>query len=147
VSATDQISATQRRAQELAAVESTPLWTLLTSEEQYLVSEPSLHPDLPKDVRYPLTIGQLIKLTGATERQIRHWDELGLLPTRRRPSGHRLFYKAAAIRAFIYKRMPARHLTTLRDARRGQAAPFLAAMATLWHDLEPGRKLELGSDS
>ena len=41
----------------------------LSDEQRQWVSHPNSHPALPADTRYPLTLGQLHLLTGASERQ------------------------------------------------------------------------------
>ena len=55
----------------------------LSDEQRQWVSHPSSHPALPADTRYPLTLGQLHLLTGASERQLRHWTDEDLLPAHR----------------------------------------------------------------
>jgi hypothetical protein len=55
----------------------------LTSEQQAWVADPSSHPALAEDARYPLTLGQLHLLTGASERQLRHWSDEDLIPSHR----------------------------------------------------------------
>jgi hypothetical protein len=128
-------SEVQRQAAELASVEASPLWAFLSAEEQDLVRSPGSHPELDDEARYPLSVGQLVSLAEVTERQLRHWDKLGLIPTRRLRNGQRAFYAAAAIRALVYGRMPQAYLTVLRDLKHNDIRPLIAAMATLSRDV------------
>lgn len=130
-----QPSEVQRQAAELASVEASPLWAFLSAEEQNLVRSPASHPGVDDEARYPLTVGQLVALAGVSERQLRHWDKLGLIPTRRLRNGQRVFYAAAAIRALVYGRMPQAYLTVLRDLKHNDIRPLIAAMATLSRDV------------
>jgi DNA-binding transcriptional MerR regulator len=128
-------SEVQRQAAELASVEASPLWAFLSAQEQDLVRSPGSHPELDDEARYPLSVGQLVALAEVTERQLRHWDKLGLIPTRRLRNGQRAFYPAAAIRALVYGRMPQAYLTVLRDLKHNDIRPLIAAMATLSRDV------------
>jgi len=82
-----------------------------------LLRDPSLHPRLV-GARYPLAVGELSTLTRATERQIRHWADTGLVPTYR-ISGQRRFMSGGFIRALALMRMP--------QSRR---TPIVTALAT-----------------
>lgn len=73
----------------------------LTPEQLRWMREPSLHPMLAGH-EYPLTIGEMETLTGATARQLRHWERMGLLPVHR-IDGHRRYLGAAVARAFTLK--------------------------------------------
>ncbi len=124
-------SAAGRRAAQLAGIEGSPMWDLLNKDERRLVRDPGTHPRLPS-VRYPVTIGQLATLTGATENQLRHWHELGLIRARRSKGGHRQFFANAAMRAFVMRRqMPQSYLTVLRDVQRFKGGPLLAGLASI----------------
>src|SRR5215831_15934986 len=46
-----------------------------TPEQRSWVAEPGLHSELPDATRYPLTLGQLSVVSGASERQLRHWTD------------------------------------------------------------------------
>src|SRR5262249_14209162 len=77
-----------------------------------------LPPDLPDATRYPLTLGQLSALGGASERQLRHWTDEDLLPAHRAGT-HRRYYSAAVARALLLAQMTPQQLATLIALRRG----------------------------
>lgn len=125
------LSEVQRRAEELAGPQASPMWGCLTDGQRAMVLDPSAHPKLA-GASYPLGIGQLATLTGCTQDQIRHWHELGLLRARRTKGGHRQFFANAVLRAFFLRgNMPQRYITVLRDISNLKGAPLLAGMATL----------------
>lgn len=125
------LSETQRRAEDLAGPQASPMWQYLTDEERGMVLDPGAHPKLA-GASYPLGIGQLATLTGSTQDQIRHWHELGLLRARRSKGGHRQFFANASLRAFfLHGNMPQPYITVLRDISNLKGAPLLAGMATL----------------
>jgi DNA-binding transcriptional MerR regulator len=125
------VSAAGRRAAKLAGIEGSPLWGLLNADERRLVREPGSHPQLP-GVGYPVSIGELATLTGATNDQLRHWNELGLIRARRTKGGHRQFFADAAMRAFVmHRQMPQRYVTVLRDVQRRQGGALLAGIALI----------------
>jgi DNA-binding transcriptional MerR regulator len=97
----------------------------LDSDQRAWVAEPGLHPDLPDATRYPLTLGQLRLLTGASERQLRHWTDEDLIPAHRAGT-HRRYYSAAVARALLLAQMSPQQLGALIALRRGG---------------EPGRRL------
>jgi hypothetical protein len=90
----------------------------LTSEQQAWVADPSLHPALAGDVRYPLTLGQLHVLTGASERQLRHWSDEDLVPSHR-AGAHRRYYSAAVARALLLTEAAPQQVATLIALRQG----------------------------
>jgi hypothetical protein len=129
-----ELSDAQRRAEELAGSEASPMWAYLSADQQRLVRDPSAYPDL-RGAGYPLSIGQLAVLTGSTHDQIRHWHDLGLLRARRSKGGHRQFFANAAVRAFFLAgNMPQPYITVLRDISKFEGAPILAGMATLFQE-------------
>jgi hypothetical protein len=97
----------------------------LTPEQRSWVAEPGLHPELPDASRYPLTLGQLSIVSGASERQLRHWTDEDLIPAHRAGT-HRRYYSAAVARALLLSQMTPQHLAALIALRRGG---------------EPGRRL------
>ncbi len=132
------LSEAQRRAEELAGPQASPMWDYLTDAEQRMVVDPGVHPKLA-GATYPLGIGQLGTLTGSTQDQIRHWHELGLLRARRSKGGHRQFFANAAVRAFFLRgNMPQPYITVLRDISNLKGAPLLAGMATLLQEQASG---------
>jgi MerR HTH family regulatory protein len=90
----------------------------LSNEQQAWVSSPGSHSSLPEETRYPLTLGQLHLLTGASERQLRHWTDEELIPSHRAGS-HRRYYSAAVARALLLAQMTSQQLATLIALRRG----------------------------
>lgn len=90
----------------------------LSDEQREWVSRPSSHPALPEDVRYPLTLGQLHLLAGASERQLRHWTDEELIPAHRSGT-HRRYYSAATARALLLARMPPQQVASLIAVRMG----------------------------
>ncbi len=90
----------------------------LSAEQQAWVAEPNRHPDVPDATRYPLTLGQLRLLTGASERQLRHWTDEDLIPAHRAGT-HRRYYSAAAARALLLIQMTPQQLASLIALRRG----------------------------
>ncbi len=90
----------------------------ISEEQRQWVSRPSSHPALPEDTRYPLTVGQLHLLSGASERQLRHWTNEELLPAHRAGS-HRRYYSAAVARALLLARTPPQQVASLIALRRG----------------------------
>jgi len=89
----------------------------LSAEQLAYVRDPARHPALA-DARYPLTMKQMEQLTGATGRQLRHWDSLGLLPSHR-VSGRRRFVSAAVARAFALKESQQHEIAALATLSRG----------------------------
>lgn len=61
---------------------------------------------------FPVTVGQLARLVGATDRQIRHWTDRGLLPAHR-VAGQRRYFTAAAVQAASYVRLDKQQMATL----------------------------------
>ena len=82
------------------------------------VSEPGSHPSLLDETRYPLTLGQLHLLTGASERQLRHWTDEEMIPSHRAGS-HRRYYTTAVARALPLAHMTSQQLAALIALRRG----------------------------
>lgn len=83
---------------------------------------------LARDQSYPLSIGKVRDLSGATERQIRHWEEQGLL--RSYPlGGQRRYLRGGVLRAMALvqqeptlgkaRKRPASFLRLLGLALRG----------------------------
>jgi DNA-binding transcriptional MerR regulator len=90
----------------------------LSRKQQEWVAEPGRHPGLPGGIRYPLTLGQLRILTGASERQLRHWADEHLIPAHRAGT-HRRFYSAAVARALLLAQMPPQQVASLTALRHG----------------------------
>jgi len=90
----------------------------LSAEQQSWVAEPSRHSSVPDGARYPLTLGQLHLLTGASERQLRHWTDEDLIPAHRAGT-HRRYYSAAVARALLLAQMTPQQVASLIVLRRG----------------------------
>jgi hypothetical protein len=115
----------QEDVQEAARAWEEGVYAELSAEEQDWVSDPGSHPSLPADARYPLTLGELHMVSGASERQLRHWTDEGLLPAHRSGT-HRRYYSAAVARALLLAQTPPQQVAALIALRRGG---------------EPGRRL------
>lgn len=103
------------------------LYRSLTEEERRLVEEPGSSARA-RGAEYPLTVGDIARLTGASERQVRKWADDSLLPCYRR-QGQRRFYSAALIRAFAIGRASAQEKAVLAAAAHGRAGYFFQLMA------------------
>ena len=90
----------------------------LSERDLHLVADPSLHPDLPR-VAYPLAIGELAILAGASTRQLRHWEDAGLVPAVR-VNGQRRFYSASVARALVLARAETYQVSALASIARGE---------------------------
>jgi hypothetical protein len=90
----------------------------LSSEQQAWAADPSTHPALGLPARYPLTLGQLHLLTGASERQLRHWTDEELIPSHR-AGAHRRYYSAAVARTFLLADASPQQVATLIVLRKG----------------------------
>lgn len=84
-------------AEEVGRLVAEGLYPYLTDTQQALVRDPAQHPKLPQ-VGYPLDVGEMSVLTGATARQLRHWNDIGIIPAER-SGNRRLFYSAGLLRA------------------------------------------------
>jgi excisionase family DNA binding protein len=71
------------------------LWPRLERRQQQLVLDPSS----ATGHRYPLTSGEVARLTGMSERQVRYWADRGLL-AHWRQGRQRLFEAVGVINAF-----------------------------------------------
>jgi DNA-binding transcriptional MerR regulator len=88
----------------------------LSDESRRVVFNPSEHPELGgRD--YPLSIGDVAKLTGATTRQLRHWEDSGLLRSHR-VNGRRKFFAGAVLKAMVLAETPQYQLAAISDVSR-----------------------------
>ncbi|MGD1058820.1 MAG: MerR family transcriptional regulator [Solirubrobacteraceae bacterium] len=108
----------EANAQEMERAFEDGVYAELTSEQQAWVADPGSHPALAEDVRYPLTLGQLHVLTGASERQLRHWSDEELVPSHR-AGAHRRYYSAAVARALLLAETAPQQVATLIALRQG----------------------------
>jgi hypothetical protein len=113
-----ELDAFQANAQEMERAFEDGVYAELTAEQQAWVADPSSHAALADNVRYPLTLGQLHLLTGASERQLRHWSDEGLIPSHR-AGAHRRYYSAAVARALLLAETAPQQVSTLIALRKG----------------------------
>jgi hypothetical protein len=104
--------------QEAARAWEEGVYAELSPEQQEWVAQPGRHRRLADATRYPLTLGQLHLLTGASERQLRHWADSQLIPAHRAGT-HRRFYSAAVARALLLAQMPPQQVASLTALRHG----------------------------
>lgn len=126
-------SKAQKEAGRLAGYQESPFWRYLSKEDRALVKDPNRHPQL-SGVKYPLSVGQLATLAGASSDQVRRWHDLGLLPTRRTQGKHRKFYEAAAARALFVVGLGPLGVAILQKVRTGNAGPLLVGLSTVFAD-------------
>ncbi len=86
----------------------------LDAEQIRAIREPWTVLDGTRRRRYPLNTGELARITGTSAKQIRTWEESGLLPAYW-IAGRRHFFSAALVYAFLLKDLD-RH--EIRGARR-----------------------------
>jgi hypothetical protein len=110
-----------RNQEELASRYLGELYRLLDEPQKGLVAEPG-------GEGYPLSVGDMHRLTNQSERQIRKWADDGLLPSFREGGGRR-FYSAALIRAFVLSGASSPEKALLRQAARGELGHFLLLCA------------------
>ncbi|HUA73277.1 MAG TPA: MerR family transcriptional regulator [Solirubrobacteraceae bacterium] len=108
----------QANVQEMERAFEDGVYAELSLKQQAWVADPGSHPGLAKDVRYPLTLGQLHVLTKASERQLRHWSDEDLIPSHR-AGAHRRYYSAAVARALLLAETAPQQVATLIALRRG----------------------------
>jgi MerR-like DNA binding protein len=118
--------------QELRSPYLQALFDALTNEERQWVRKPASHSKL-RGKDYPLSVGDMSALTGASDRQIRKWTDDGLLPAFRQGPDRR-FYSAALIRAFALARAPHYSKSVAAAAARGEVGHLLQLIAaTIGH--------------
>jgi len=89
----------------------------LKSDELRYVARPGLHP-LIKGRSYPLTTGEVAKLCRASQRQVRHWADSGMIPSYR-IDGIRRFFSAGLIRAMVLAKGDNYEVSALAAIARG----------------------------
>lgn len=112
----------------LAELDATGLWAGLSTEQRGWVVRPGTHPGLPDDIRYPLTMGQLRRLTGATERQLRWWIDSGLVPAVRDDAARRV-YSGGAAWALLLAGLQQPEKTVLRRVQGGASPVFVQLLS------------------
>lgn len=78
---------------------------------------------------FPVSVGELTRLVGATDRQIRHWTDCGLLPAHR-VAGQRRYFSAAAAHAAALLHMKRYEVATVAKLVRPSpdTAPLVHAL-------------------
>lgn len=117
----------QENQRELQSPYLAALYESLSKEQRHLVEDPGSSENA-KGARYPLTVGSLSRITGATERQVRKWADDGLLPSFRE-GNQRRFYSAALIRAFAINEVSGPEKAVLSMAAHGQAGHLFQLIA------------------
>jgi hypothetical protein len=117
----------QKNQRELQLPYVAALGEFLSDSERVIVADPTsaLGGDGPG---YPLSTGQVAKLTGISERQVRSWADEMLLPSFRDGEARR-FYSAALIRAFAFADARTHEKAVLSDLAKGEGDRFLALAA------------------
>jgi hypothetical protein len=127
------VSLAQRELQENQRELQSPylgaLFDSLSEEQRRVVEDPGSGEEARR-VGYPLSVGDLARITGTTERQVRKWADDGLLPSFREGSQRR-FYSAALIRAFAISGASGPEKTILRAAAQGEAGHLFQLMAAI----------------
>ncbi len=91
---------------------------------------------------FPLSVGQLAELVGASARQVRHWTDLALVPAHR-VAGERRYFSAGAVYAAVLARLPNHQIATLatlaQPSRRSSHFVTIlgATLTTLAEHVEP----------
>jgi predicted transcriptional regulator len=119
--------ALRQNQEELQSAYVKTLFDGLNSREQRLIRDPSRHQSL-RNKTYPLTIGDLHTLTGASERQLRSWADEGLLPSFR-DGRDRQFFSGALIRAFALTKVPHYEKAVVAAASRGDLGRLFQLVA------------------
>lgn len=117
----------QENQRELRLPYIAALYESLTEKQRRLVEEPGSSPRT-KGVEYPLSVGDLVRLSGVSERQVRKWADDGLLPSYR-DGTHRRFYSAALIRAFAIAEASTQEKAVLSAAAHGRAGHLFQLIA------------------
>lgn len=112
------LSALTQNLEDLDEAYCAGLFADLSTNEVALIRDPSNHPDLP-DARYPLTIAQAAKMTGASKVQLRRWAEARLIPSMR-IRGRLHFLGAGVLRAMLLAKVERYEVSALMRILRGE---------------------------
>src|ERR1700691_3223608 len=80
------------------------LYARLDAEQVRAISEPWSVLDGARRREYPLSTGEVARITGTSAKQIRTWEASHLLPAYR-ITGRRRFFSAALVYAFLLKNL------------------------------------------
>jgi MerR HTH family regulatory protein len=105
----------------------TGLWDALAGEEREWVRQPRSHPSLEAVAGYPLSVSEVGRVTGASERQLRHWIDNGLVPAVREGEARRI-YSAGLAHALLLAQQGQPEKTVLTRVLDGQAGTFLGLL-------------------
>jgi len=107
------------------------LYARLDAEQIRVMREPWTVLGGPRRREYPLNTGEVAKITGTSPKQVRTWEESGLLPAYR-IAGRRHFFPAALVYAFLLKdldRNEIRGVGRILSAEPNDLVPEIAAAA------------------
>jgi len=107
------------------------LYARLDAEQIRVMREPWTVLGGPRRREYPLNTGEVAKITGTSPKQVRTWEESGLLPAYR-IAGRRHFFSAALVYAFLLKdldRNEIRGVGRILSAEPNDLLPEIAAAA------------------
>jgi DNA-binding transcriptional MerR regulator len=107
------------------------LYARLDAEQIRVIREPWTVLGGPRQREYPLNTGEVARITGTSAKQVRTWQEIGLLPAYW-IAGRRHFFSAALVYAFLLKdldRNEIRGAGRMLSAEPGDPLPELVASA------------------
>jgi len=107
------------------------LYARLDAEQIRVMREPWTALGGTRRREYPLNTGEVAKITGTSPKQVRTWEESGLLPAYR-IAGRRHFFPAALVYAFLLKdldRNEIRGVGRILSAEPNDLVPEIAAAA------------------
>ena len=107
------------------------LYARLDAEQIRVMREPWTVLGGPRRREYPLNTGEVAKITGTSPKQVRTWEESGLIPAYR-IAGRRHFFPAALVYAFLLKdldRNEIRGVGRILSAEPNDLVPEIAAAA------------------
>ncbi len=122
------------------------LYARLDAEQIRMIREPWTVLGGARRRRYPLNTGEVARITGTSAKQVRTWEESGLLPAYR-IAGRRHFFSAALVYAFLLKdldRHEIRGVGRILSAEPNDLLPEIVASA-IEHSRHTDRPARLGT--
>lgn len=122
------------------------LYARLDAEQIRMIREPWTVLGGARRRRYPLNTGEVARITGTSAKQVRTWEESGLLPAYR-IAGRRHFFSAALVYAFLLKdldRHEIRGVGRILSAEPNDPMPEIVASA-IEHSRHTDRPARLGT--
>jgi hypothetical protein len=116
--------------EDMARLAATGVWDALSKEQQGWVVRPGSHPELSAETEYPLTVGQLRQMTGASERQLRHWIDQDIIPAVTK-GGTRRVHSAGVAQALLLCQVEQPEKTVLARIASGDARALFPLMAAV----------------